>query len=130
MLHLGLYKTRDEFQSWEWRFGRTPKFNVTKNFPLPQRTRNKGADQPKVEELTITVTVASGQVENIIMKIPPSLISEDFMQDINVLTSIRGRRFTEDALDDIDASFGPPHTMRDQSKQFVADCVRKVVASV
>lgn len=30
----GLNRLRDEFASWDWRFGKTPKFNVQKNIEL------------------------------------------------------------------------------------------------
>lgn len=124
----GLEKIRNEFQSWEWRFGRTPKFNVTRTFPLPQHI---SAGEKSEENLKVTVSVTNGLVEDVIMRIPPTLMMSDaFVEDIKVMTSIRGRRFSEDALDELDASFGGPQAMKDDSKQFVADCVRKVMASV
>lgn len=119
----GLEKIRNEFQSWDWRYGRTPKFNVTRSFPLPQ---GQGRD----EELRVTVAVNNGLVQDVMMRIPPSLMSDSFVEDVQVLTSIRGRKFTEDALEELDAAFGTGQSMRDESKQFVADCVRKMMAAV
>lgn len=125
-------KIRDEFQSWDWRFGRTPKFNVSRTFALPQHLGAvENSTQQQEQTLKVTVTVTNGLVEDVIMKIPPNLMMSDaFVEDINVITSLRGRRFSEDALDELDASFGMHQTMKDDSKQFVADCVRKVMASV
>jgi len=128
----GLDKIRDEFQSWEWRFGKTPKFTVTKTFPLPRHINVGGRMvEPRAEEqLKVSVTVVNGLVEDVVMRIPPTLMmSEQFVEDLKVMTSIRGHRFTEDALDELNASFGA-QVLRDDGRQFVADCVRKVMASV
>lgn len=128
----GLEKTRDEFQTWEWRFGKTPKFNVTRSFSLPRHIRVGGRtlETRAEEQLQVTVTVVNGLVEDVGMRIPPTLMrSEQFVDDLKVMTSIRGHRFTEDALDELNASLGE-QSLRDDGRQFVADCVRKVMASV
>lgn len=80
----------------------------------------------------MTVTVASGLVEDIVMMIPPSLMSANTsVEDMRVMTNLKGRRFTEDALDELNTSFGlSTESLREDNKQFVADCVRKVMASV
>uniref|UniRef100_A0A1B6KYI1 BPL/LPL catalytic domain-containing protein n=1 Tax=Graphocephala atropunctata TaxID=36148 RepID=A0A1B6KYI1_9HEMI len=128
----GLEKIRTEFQSWDWKFGRTPKFHITRSFLLPQSIVMAGSrGEVQQEELRVTVTVTKGLVEDVIMRIPPSLMmSDQFVEDIKVMANIRGRRFTEDALDELNASFGASHSLRDDGKQFVADCMRKVMASV
>lgn len=121
----GLQKIQSEFDSWEWRYGRTPKFQITRAFPLPQYMNTTG-------ELQVTVSVASGLVEDIVMMIPPSLMSSNtFVQDMRVMTNLKGRRFTEDALDELNTSFGlSTESLRADNKRFVADCVRQVMASV
>lgn len=117
----GLEKIRCEFESWDWTYGRTPKFHITKSFDVPQRQE---------KQLRITVTVDHGLVEDVIMMIPPSLMrSQQFVEDIKLMTNIRGRRFTEDAIDELNASFGS-QALQDDNKQFVADCVRQMMAAV
>lgn len=80
----------------------------------------------------MTVTVASGLVEDIVMMIPPSLMSANTsVEDMRVMTNLKGRRFTEDALDELNTSFGlSTKSLREDNKQFVADCVRQVMSSV
>lgn len=86
----------------------------------------------RVEQLQVTVTVASGLVEDVVMMIPPSLMSSNtFVEDMRLMTNLKGRRFTEDALDELNTSFGlSTKSLREDNKQFVADCVRQVMASV
>lgn len=80
--------------------------------------------------LQITLTVVNGLVEDVVMKIPQTLsMSEEFEEDLKMITSIRGHRFTEEALDELNASLGA-QIHRDDGKHFVTDCVRKVMASV
>ena len=124
----GLAKIRAEFHSWDWRFGRTPKFHVTRSFPLPEQIRVGSTED---QELRITVDVVNGLVEDVVLKIPPALmLSEGFVGDLKVMTSIRGRKFTEDALEELNHCFGESHPLKDEGKKFVADCVRQVMASV
>lgn len=125
----GLQKIQSEFDSWEWKYGRTPKFQITRSFPLPQHISTTG---DRVEQLQVTVTVASGLVEDIVMMIPPSLMSSDtFVEDMRAMTNLKGRRFTEDALDELNTSFGlSTKSLREDNRHFVADCVRQVMASV
>lgn len=46
------------------------------------------------------------------------------------MTSIRGRKFTEDALEELNHVLGETHHLKASGKEFVADCMRKVMASV
>lgn len=120
----GLEKIRSEFESWDWTYGKTPKFNITKSFAVPQRMSERG------EQLRVTVTVDRGLVEDVVLMIPPSLMrSQQFLNDVQLISNIRGRRFTEDALDEVNASLGS-QALQDDGNQFVADCVRRVMASV
>ncbi|XP_075238687.1 lipoyltransferase 1 isoform X2 [Lycorma delicatula] len=122
----GLEKIRSEFESWNWRFGRTPKFSVTRTFPLPENIRIKGE-----EELTVKVEVENGLVQDVIFHIPASLMmSEGLVDDIQVMTSIRGRKFTEDALEELNHVLGETQDLKTVGKEFVVDCMRKVMASV
>uniref|UniRef100_A0A1B6DWF4 BPL/LPL catalytic domain-containing protein n=1 Tax=Clastoptera arizonana TaxID=38151 RepID=A0A1B6DWF4_9HEMI len=126
----GLEKIRSEFSSWDWRFGKTPDFHVSRSFSLPSRI---GIENVKAEdeELRITVDVVKGVVEDVTLKIPPSLmLSKNFVGDIKAMTSIRGRRFTDDALEELNQCFGESNPLKDEGKRFVADCVRQVMASV
>lgn len=73
-------KIRAEFESWDWRFGKSPKFSVTKNFPLPEPMKVTGQ-----EELTVKVEVEAGLVKDVIFHIPaPLMMSEGLVDDIQV----------------------------------------------
>lgn len=76
MYILGLEKIRAEFESWDWRFGKTPKFSVSRTFPLPETIRGKGE-----EELTVKVEVEGGLVQDVIFHIPTSLMMSDGLVD-------------------------------------------------
>lgn len=119
----GLASIRAEFSSWEWRYGRTPKFHVQRTFALPQGL----SGNTDGEALDITIDVSRGLVEDVTLRVPPDLMMADgFVGDVEVLTAVRGCKFTEDSLDKLKTSL----ERRGRRGDFVADCVRKVMASV
>lgn len=73
----GLDKIREEFVSWAWRFGKTPKFSVTRSFPVPSvMARQSEVNFNGInEELAISLEVVKGVIEDVTLKIPPSMMS-------------------------------------------------------
>nr|CAD7203854.1 unnamed protein product [Timema douglasi] len=68
----GLEKSREELASWDWRFGKTPKFTVTRSFRVPEElTEDSMAD----EELRIKLDINNGIIEDITLQIPPGFMS-------------------------------------------------------
>ncbi|XP_063219997.1 lipoyl amidotransferase LIPT1, mitochondrial [Bacillus rossius redtenbacheri] len=82
----GVEKLRNEFASWDWRFGKTPDFQVTRKFYIP-------------EELKITITVNKGIIENVTLKVPQKLIlAHGFNGNASVITNLKGQQFSVAAI--------------------------------
>ena len=65
---LGLDKLREEFESTQWIFGKTPKFKVCRLFGVPGSVFNpdhvrSGTDAVVVGEFNIELEVTKGKVE-------------------------------------------------------------------
>lgn len=121
----GLAKIREEMESWDWRFGMSPKFSISRTFPLPAVVC-----QNSTEQLTVKVNVEKGLVQDVVLHVPDSLMNAHGLSDgIQVLSSIKGRRFSEEALEELDLALRENHHLKDFGKVFVADCMRKMVAS-
>ncbi|KAL1122188.1 hypothetical protein AAG570_003593 [Ranatra chinensis] len=87
----GLEKIKEEFESWDWVYGRTPSFKV-------RQMLNIGNSQ-----LTFVVEVDKGVVLDVSLELPPgtswggdSGSSTD--NQVKVVSSVRGQRYTEDLL--------------------------------
>lgn len=74
---LGLDKIREEFVSWAWRFGKTPKFSVTRSFPVPGvlARQSEASSNGVTEELAISLEVVKGVIEDVTLRIPPSMMT-------------------------------------------------------
>lgn len=98
-------KIRSEFSSWEWRFGKTPQFTVTRTLPLPQNIQtsisnnsaSSSADSKSNNpELKIHLEVEKGIVRDVKLHIPHGLATVH--GDADVVTSLRGQRYSETAV--------------------------------
>lgn len=58
----GLNQIHDHYDSWEWRFGKTPKFSVLKTIQLKY--------DGKEQDLQLKVTVEGGIIVNIVLVLP------------------------------------------------------------
>lgn len=147
----GLEKLRQDMSSWNWRFGKTPRFDVTRSFPIPRElaTNEAVTEAEKLNkvstgdtssaQLTVKMEVVNGRVSDVTITIPPGFLgAAPDGGEIAVVTGLRGKRFSEEALRILDESFTvsdpsgrtgqPPHT--GEKNRFVASCVRKVMQSV
>ena len=79
----GLGELRKNFASWEWRFGRTPKFSVQKSIQL------KSEDQE--HDIKVKIDVDKGIIEDINLMLPND-------EAIPVVSSLRGTPYMEDKL--------------------------------
>ncbi|KAJ1532387.1 hypothetical protein ONE63_000987 [Megalurothrips usitatus] len=135
----GLDKIREEFVSWAWRYGKTPKFSVSRSFPVPSVLARQSEASPNgvKEELAISLDVIKGVIEDVTLKIPPSMMSaQGFSGDAEVLTSLRGKRFCESAMEILGESLGQADVQLSsadhgcsadlEGERFVADCMRQV----
>lgn len=86
----GLNELREQYASWDWRIGRTPKFAVVKSVQLKSE---HGEHDFKVQ-----VTVDKGLIDDI------SLIMPNDNEPIPVVTTMKGKPYSEDNLHGIVAA--------------------------
>lgn len=80
----GLSAIRDNYASWDWRFGRTPKFSVQKTVQLK-------SDDAKYLELKLNVTVEKGLITDINLLVPNG-------EPIPIVSALRGQEYMEDSF--------------------------------
>lgn len=110
-------------KDWQWRFGKTPKFTISRSFAVPEYLIHQ--DVP--DDLKVTMVVEAGKISDVNLYVPPGLVANGFSGNVNVITSLIGHRFSEEALDNLEWSLGALISDKDR---FVTDCVRQVMQSV
>lgn len=83
----GLNELRENFGSWDWRFGKTPKFSVQKSVQL----KSEGDQQ---HEMKVKVDVEKGLIQEISLLVP----SQDA---IPVVSNMVGKPYMEDCFNGI-----------------------------
>jgi len=120
---------RAEFASWDWRFGKSPKFSVTRTFQVPQELLGK--DEVTNQELSITIDVNKGMVEDVMLMVPPGLkAAKGFSGQAEVVTTLKGQRFSEEAITMLQRALSELESPDQTRNEFVVDCMRQVVTSV
>ena len=95
----GIDKFISEFRSWDWNFGKTPKFTVTRTLDVP-------AHDGKMHRLNLSLEIQNGIVEEIRMSLPAGLVSTDFDQDASVISNLRGTRYNHEVTENIITEIG------------------------
>lgn len=83
----GLSELRENFASWDWRFGKTPKFSVQKSFQL----KSEGNQQ---HEMKVKVDVERGLIQEICLLVQGQ-------EPIPVVSNLIGKPYMEDAFNGI-----------------------------
>lgn len=83
----GLNEIREQFASWEWRFGKTPKFSVLKTIQL----KCDGKDQ----DVQLKIVVDAGRIAEIMLILP------NCETTIPVVSAFCNEPYTEDNLHNI-----------------------------
>lgn len=125
----GISKLQEKFSDWEWCYGETPKFTVTKSFPVPHEFLNgyNGING----NLSITMVVEHGRINDVLLHIPPGLSTTGFTGKANVITSLKNQKFTEDVINFVESSLcGNEYGYVDDKDKFITECVRRVMTSV
>lgn len=115
----GIDDLRKNFESWEWRFGRTPKFTISHSFPVPKLLGDVFGD------VRISITVEQGMISDINIYEPPELITAGISRNVNVMATLAGLKFSEDSLDNFEWS-----TSSCDKDRFVYNCVRQMLQSL
>ncbi|XP_017880867.1 lipoyltransferase 1, mitochondrial isoform X2 [Ceratina calcarata] len=95
----GLDKLISEFRSWEWNYAKTPKFSVTRVLDLPVQDN-------KVHRFNLTLEIQNGIIEEVKMRMPADLISNEINQDASVITNLRGTKYDHDVMESIISTIG------------------------
>lgn len=125
---------RNNLASWEWCYGKTPDFTISRSFPVPSTLLNNSAfyGSTSNEELKIIVEVVQGHVADVVLHIPPGLTATGLQGNLKVITSLKGCKFTEESMNKLESSLVIDNILAadkdtvDKDK-FVTECVRKVM---
>ncbi|OAD58945.1 Lipoyltransferase 1, mitochondrial [Eufriesea mexicana] len=95
----GLDELTSQFRSWEWNFGKTPKFLVTRVVDVPTQDN-------KVHQFRLTLEIQNGIIEEIKIRLPAALVSNEFSQDANMITNLRGTKYDHEVIENIITTIG------------------------
>lgn len=81
------------------------------------------------------MTVEKGLINDVTLNIPPGLVESGFHGEASVVTHLKGKRFTSEALEAVENAMLTRRSTRDSKKldekeQFVAKCFDQVVNTI
>ncbi|VEN61736.1 unnamed protein product [Callosobruchus maculatus] len=117
----GLNKIREDYMSWDWCYGKTPDFDVTKTFEVPAHLSNG-----ERQDLLVTMKVEKGNIADVKLKLPNGLVPEGSCGEVKVVTTLIGHRFSVEALGKLSDLLNLAESERDR---FVTECLKQVVGS-
>jgi len=121
----GLDKLQTDFESWEWTYGKTPKFTITRAFRVPQDLAgtNNG-------DLVITVEVDKGIMTNMEFHLPPDFTADATLDTtLTTLLSLKGQRFSNDIISEDLLSANHSTIASREKNQFITTCVKDVLSA-
>lgn len=118
----GLTEIRDNYSSWDWCYGKTPKFNITQTFAVPGGLIHNNASSPA--NLKVTITVEKGRISDITLFVPYGLNSLGFTGEAKVIHGLKGKKFSVEAFEDLEESLG---CLLDEKDRFVTECLKQVM---
>ena len=102
---------------------------MTRTFQVPQELLGK--DELTDQELSITIDVNKGMVEDVMLMVPHGLkAAKGFSGQAEVVTSLKGQRFSEEAITMLQRALSELESPDHTRNEFVVDCMRQVVTSV
>lgn len=85
----GITELRTNFESWDWRFGKTPAFSVERKVEM-KRVEGKKEQLGKRHDLKLKVDVQNGLISGI------NLILGENAESISVVSQLKGAEYNED----------------------------------
>lgn len=82
----GIHKIRDEFSSWEWLYGKTPLFEVNRNYDIGWGL------------MQISMKVETGLVKEVHLELPEGVSWGSMTGRISLATFVQNQRFTPEAF--------------------------------
>lgn len=83
-IKLGLEKTRAEYSSWDWKFGKTPKFTIFKKYELSETTHGV---------MRIGMLVEKGVVEEVLLYLPDGVTWGGLTGTVPLISTVTGQKF-------------------------------------
>ncbi|XP_073985907.1 lipoyl amidotransferase LIPT1, mitochondrial-like [Rhodnius prolixus] len=80
----GLEKTRAEYSSWDWKFGKTPKFTIFKKYELSETTHGV---------MRIGMLVEKGVVEEVLLYLPDGVTWGGLTGTVPLISTVTGQKF-------------------------------------
>ncbi|XP_050314172.1 lipoyltransferase 1, mitochondrial-like [Anthonomus grandis grandis] len=120
----GLNAIREKYSSWDWCYGKTPKFNITQAFKVPGGLVRNNTSAPG--NLHVTMTVENGRISDITIYVPNELNSLGFTGEAKVIHSLKGKKFSVQAFDDMEDSLG---CLLDEKDRFVTECLKQMACA-
>lgn len=96
----GIEELTGEFRSWQWIYGKTPKFTVTRHIEM--KTPNTSSHH----RLKLILDVQDGIVNDIQLILPTDLVPIGCNENASVITNLRGSRYSPDIIDNIISAIG------------------------
>lgn len=80
------------------------------------------------------MSVVKGLIDDVTLNIPPGLVESGFHGEASVITHLKGKRFTSEALTALQEAMLTRHlssdSKLDEKEQFVAKCFDQVVNTI
>lgn len=132
LIFSGLGKIRDDLAHWDWCYGKTPDFFISRCFSVPSTLLSEPVvyDSTTNQQLKITVQVKKGRVADVVLNIPAGLTATGLQGDVKVITSLKGCKFTEEAMCSLESSLAVDTVLAADKDKFVTECVKQVMTSV
>jgi len=127
----GIDKLREEFESAQWIFGKTPKFKVCRVFAVPQSVLEEGDSPPstgsqdaKQEPFQIELEVVKGRVDSVAISSHQDKRSKFGAKEVQILVdSIQGLDFGPQLWKAVRGRLQTSDNLTASKKQFFTDCV-------
>lgn len=120
----GLNEIRDTMRSWDWCYGKTPKFTVTRSYAIPPELLRQALPD-STPHLTVKIIVVNGLIEEVFLNVSPSILP-GAQDDIKVISNLEGRKYADDAIEELEISLKDVNILTDDNKQLVSNCFRTV----
>ncbi|KAF5274518.1 hypothetical protein FQA39_LY07130 [Lamprigera yunnana] len=98
----GLNQIRETLQNWEWCYGETPQFTVTKSFQVPGEFTN--SYDAISDYLNITMVVERGRIKSVSLYVPRGFLTTDFFGEATIILPQENIKFTQDSINSFEWS--------------------------
>jgi len=119
-LYPGLDSIRHSYENWDWVFGKTPEFTITKSFSVPLEIHNdvSSADIPQIE---CEMVIKSGKVKSFTVKQPFGMMDPDFC----ISQFLENKCLTSDIVSSVGQS-----EISQIKKTFLSNCIAKMIEDI